>query len=106
MSALSFSINGKTYSVEVPMGQEAYIRNLAVQVDAKAKNLASVFRGADQETLLLMCAIITAGEAEKTKLRAAEAEARAAAVESIEDELAAAIDAVAGKLESIAGNLA
>ncbi|MDR1009066.1 MAG: cell division protein ZapA [Rickettsiales bacterium] len=106
MSNVNFSINAKLYSVECPMGQEAYIKSLASLVDARVKNLAQAFRGADAETLLLMAAVMSAGEIEKLKFRIAELEtAKKDGAGVLEDELAGAISDIAAKIASAADSL-
>jgi len=108
MTAVNFSINAKLYSVECPMGQEAYIKSLASLVDARVRDLSGAFRSADAETLLLMAAILTAGELEKARFRISELESaarNAASTDALEDELAAALSAVAGKISAAANKL-
>ena len=105
MSRVDFSINGKPYSVDCPMGQEAYIQSLATIINTKVGNLAMSFRDADQETLILMAAILTTGELEKIKFRKDELENQRAKFNensALEDELASTISDLAAKVKSIA----
>ena len=74
MSTVNFKINSKNYSVYCGAGQEDKILSIASQIDAKAKNLSSMFRDVDSETLLLMVCILTFGDVSKAKTKIASLE--------------------------------
>ncbi len=74
MSTVNFKINSKNYSVDCGAGQEDKILSIASQIDAKAKNLSSMFGDVDSETLLLMVCILTFGDVSKAKNKIASLE--------------------------------
>lgn len=74
MSTVNFKINSKNYSVDCGAGQEDKILSIASQIDAKAKNLSSMFGDVDSETLLLMVCILTFGDVSKAKTKIASLE--------------------------------
>ncbi|MDR3126821.1 MAG: cell division protein ZapA [Rickettsiales bacterium] len=94
MATLDFTINAKPYSVDVPIGQEAPIRALVSQIDAKAREFAAAFGDVDSETLLLMVAIYSMMDLNRMKARLPELEKTAADNAAAE----AAIASIARKL--------
>ena len=69
MPTVNFKINSKNYSVDCGPGQENQILSIANQIDAKVKNLSSMFGDVDSETLLLMVCILTFGDIQKSKTK-------------------------------------
>jgi cell division protein ZapA (FtsZ GTPase activity inhibitor) len=101
MATLDFTINSKPYSVDVPIGQEAPIRTLVAQIDAKAREFAGAFGDVDSETLLLMVAIYSFMDLNRMKSRMPELEKTAA------DDAAAesAIASIARKLANTSAKI-
>jgi cell division protein ZapA len=105
LATVSFSINSKRYSVDCGDGQEAQILSIARLIDAKIASLVSQFGNVDNETLLLMVAILVFSDLDKARSKAAALEAEAAIRgEGVdEDRLADFITGIAKRLSAVAG---
>ncbi len=108
MPTVNFKINSKNYSVDCGAGQEEQILSIASQIDAKAKQLSSMFGDVDSETLLLMVCILTFGDVSKAKAKVAglEAEVNKLRSEMVdEDALSDLISQLTRKVKSLSVSL-
>jgi cell division protein ZapA len=104
LATVGFSINSKRYSVDCGDGQEAQILSIARLIDAKAQSLLAQFGNVDNETLLLMIAILEFSDLDKArcKIAAMEAEAALKGDGVDEDRLAGFIGGIAVRLKKAA----
>ena len=108
MPTVNFKINSKNYSVDCGAGQEEQIFSIASQIDAKVKQLSSMFGDVDSETLLLMVCILTFGDVSKAKAKVAglEAEVNKLRSEMVdEDALSDLISQLTRKVKSLSVSL-
>ena len=104
MPTVNFKIHSKNYSVDCGAGQEDQIRAIASQIDAKVKNLSSLFGEVDNETLLLMVCILTFGDNAKAKAKILNLEAEISNLKDAsldEDALVNIIDQLTSKIKSV-----
>ena len=116
MPTVNFKINSKNYSVDCGEGQENQIISIANQIDAKVKNLSSMFGDVDSETLLLMVCILTFGDVQKSKTKISTLESKITELETLlsnaqnsmvnEDEIVDVINELTTKIKRLSLNLA
>lgn len=115
MPTVNFKINSKNYSVDCGEGQENQIISIANQIDAKVKNLSSMFGDVDSETLLLMVCILTFGDVQKSKTKISNLESKITELQTSllnaqnsivnEDEITEVIDELTTKIKRISSQL-
>jgi cell division protein ZapA len=107
MAQVTIHVNAKPYLVGCEDGEEARLKGLAAELDARVRALGASGAALGETRLMLMGALVLADEvaAGAERLAAAEAEtARLRAQLDIADARAvAALEAAAKKIEAIAG---
>jgi cell division protein ZapA len=109
MSEVGVTVNGRPYKITCDDGQEPRIRRLAQYVDARVGEFVKGIGQVGEARLLLLTALVIADELsdanealqeERSRLRAAEAEAADAA-----DAAASGVHGIAQRIEAIAARL-
>jgi cell division protein ZapA len=113
MPLVNVMVNGRAYTIACDDGEEAHLKELAAQVDAKAREVLASVGQVGEVRMLLMAALLiaderhelsskpelpTAGDGEKHGLHLRAEQAEGAAADALE--------AAAKKLEDIAVRLA
>ena len=79
MSKVTISLNGRAFTIGCEEGQQAYLRELATQLDGHVRDIAEKVGQIGDLRLLLMASLIVADELRETQGR----------IETAEEELAA-----------------
>ncbi len=106
MPQVTVHINRKPYVIGCDTGEEARLRRLAGELDARLRDLAAEASPAGETRLMLLGALMTADELETAREHLAQAERRAVELEArlaaADDRATAALDAAAARIESLA----
>ena len=109
MPLVNVMVNGRAYTIACDEGEEDHLRQLAAQVDAKAREVLSSVGQVGDARLLLMAAILIADEHHgRGEVAASANEGHAEPDERVlaaETRAAAALELMAGRLEQIAARL-
>jgi cell division protein ZapA len=109
MSQVGVTVNGRPYKITCDDGQEPRIRRLAQYVDARVGEFVKSIGQVGEARLLLLAALVIADELsdanealqqERSRLRAAEAEAADAA-----EAAASGVHGLAQRIEALAARL-
>jgi cell division protein ZapA len=109
MSQVGVTVNGRPYKITCDDGQEPRIRRLAQYVDARIGEFVKSIGQVGEARLLLLAALVIADELsdanealqqERSRVRAAEAEAAEAA-----DAAASGVHGIAQRIEALAARL-
>lgn len=109
MGQVAVTVNGRPFTIACDDGQEPRIRRLAQYVDARVGEFARNLGQVGEARLLLLAALVIADELsdanealqqERSRLRAAEAEAAGAA-----DAAASGVHGIAQRIEALAARL-
>jgi len=117
MPLVNVMVNGRAYTLGCDEGEEEHVRQLAVRVDAKAREaLSMVGLNAGDTKLMLMAALLMADEQYDVAAKLGRgikpagdvpgAEEPPAQTENAENAAAEALEAAAERLENIAARLA
>ncbi|MBN8531534.1 MAG: cell division protein ZapA [Alphaproteobacteria bacterium] len=114
MKPLKIFIHGGEYEIACDDGQEAHVRALVSELDARVTELSRKAYGASDKMLLVMTALMLADElaekkAENERLRASlgelEMAAHPARLRQLEDAFAEVLDDMADRLETLTRGL-
>lgn len=114
MKSLKIFIHGGEYEIACDAGQEAHLRQLAADLDARVTELAKKAYGASDKMLLVMASLMMADElaerreeAEFLRMRAAEAEmaAHPARLKELEEAFAGVLEEMAERVEGLTRGL-
>ncbi len=110
MAQVTLQVNGRTYQVGCPDGQEAHLGELAALFDSQVRQLAAAVGPLDETRLLLMGALTLADDLAEARGRLGELQSEAArlrqALAALEARAAAALEAAARRIEVLAGQAA
>ena len=115
MKTVQALVYGKEYTLACDEGQEAHLRQLVSQVNARAERLEKAVGKLPESMMLLYTALMTADELhdvsrETTKLKDELAKARTAAAdaraEEVQAEMAANLNELAAHLDGLTAKLA
>jgi len=117
MPLVNVMVNSRAYTIACDEGEESHLRELAVHVDAKVRELLSSVGQVGETRLLLMAALLIADEhhdaAQKLHLRTTEFGALSTAHDTVSSRLAQsesnasdAFEAATRRIEDIAARLA
>jgi cell division protein ZapA (FtsZ GTPase activity inhibitor) len=67
MPTINLAIGRTKYQIECAAGEEEKITKLAALLNERVNNLSLNLRGADEKTILMLCAIMTQEEIENLK---------------------------------------
>lgn len=67
MSIISLAIGKSKYQIDCAAGEEEKIQKLAAKLNERVNNLSLNLRGADEKTILMLCAITIIDETENLK---------------------------------------
>lgn len=109
MPLVNVMVNGRAYTLACDAGEEEHLKQLAVYVDAKVKELLTSVGQVGDQRLLLMAALLMADEQHEAVTRLQDIERELGelkqAQESANIEIAKTEGLVAQSLESAAGRL-
>ncbi|MBL3676404.1 MAG: cell division protein ZapA [Alphaproteobacteria bacterium] len=105
MTALNLTINGRTYAVSCPKGQEGSVGALAEEVDALVREIVGSGAASGEVQPLVLAALMLAEEARKSREDAAQLRAQHAATALAQEGPSAAQMAAAKALADIAGQI-
>lgn len=109
MPLVNVMVNNRAYTIACDEGEEEHLRELAMRVDGKVRELLSSVGQVGDQRLLLMAALLIADEhhdaAQQLHIRTQEFEALTGAHEDVSGKLSRAEDAAANTFEAAAARL-